>query len=42
MTPHEIMAVVEAKTRHTKGDKLSQSDMDELYQDYLEARDGCD
>jgi len=40
MTPHEIMAVVDAKTRHNKV-VSNEADLEELYQDYLEARDGC-
>ena len=42
MTPHEIMAVVEAKTRHNKQNGLGEADLDELYNDYLEARGECD
>ena len=39
MTPHEILAVIAIKTKDSGG--MSNGDLEELYRDYIEARDGA-
>lgn len=41
MTPHEIIAIVDLKMQRSKNTKLNESDYEELYEIYLEAKDGC-